>query len=53
MLRTLLNLQLSVARLFDLGASLHISFLFILLFQSDTAAADADLEFVTARVSLL
>jgi len=53
MMRTLLNLQLSVARLFDLRASLHVTSLFILLFQSNTAEADADLAFVTARVSLL
>ena len=49
MMRTLLNLQLSVARLFDLTASLHISTLVILLFQSNTAGADADSAFAAAR----
>ena len=53
MLHTLLNLQLSVARLFDLIASLHISSLVILLFHSNTAAPDADFAFATACVSLL
>ena len=42
MLRTLLNLQLSAARLLDLTASLHTVSLVIVLFQSNTTEADAD-----------
>jgi len=45
-------LQLSDARLLDLLVLLYISSFVILQLKSNTAAADADLAFATAHVSL-